>query len=41
MTDNCTLINEDEDMEQSSTNVEDNLFDKIIGHIEDILLGIR
>ncbi|XP_017761473.1 PREDICTED: ADP-ribosylation factor-like protein 2-binding protein, partial [Eufriesea mexicana] len=34
----CILINTDEDMEQSSKNLEDNLFDEIIGHIEDMLL---
>lgn len=26
-------------MEQNSKSVEDNLFDEIIGHIEDILIG--
>lgn len=27
-------------MEQNSKSIEDNLFDEIIGHIEDILLGM-
>lgn len=27
-------------MEQNSKSVEDNLFDEIIGHIEDILIGM-
>lgn len=27
-------------MEQNSKNIEDNLFDEIIGHIEDILIGM-
>lgn len=36
--DNCCLINADENMGQSSKSTEDNLFDEIIGHIEDILL---
>ncbi|XP_003398735.1 ADP-ribosylation factor-like protein 2-binding protein isoform X1 [Bombus terrestris] len=36
--DNCSLISVEENMEQSSKNVEDKLFDEIIGHIEDILL---
>lgn len=39
LTDNCLLKGEDENTEQSSKNVEDKLFDEIIGHIEDILLG--
>ncbi|XP_076243648.1 ADP-ribosylation factor-like protein 2-binding protein [Calliopsis andreniformis] len=36
--DNCILMNMDENTEQSSKNAEDNFFDEIIGHIEDILL---
>ncbi|XP_031849758.1 ADP-ribosylation factor-like protein 2-binding protein isoform X2 [Nomia melanderi] len=36
--DNCLLKGEGENTEQSSKNVEDKLFDEIIGHIEDILL---
>ncbi|XP_006614296.1 ADP-ribosylation factor-like protein 2-binding protein [Apis dorsata] len=36
--DNSILINVDEKMEQNSKNIEDNLFDEIIGHIEDILI---
>ncbi|XP_015440432.1 PREDICTED: ADP-ribosylation factor-like protein 2-binding protein [Dufourea novaeangliae] len=36
--DNCLLINKDENTEQSLKNEEDELFDEIIGHIEDILL---
>lgn len=27
-------------MEQNSKSIEDNLFDEIIGHIEDILIGM-
>lgn len=36
--DNSSLISVEENMEQSSKNAEDKLFDEIIGHIEDILL---
>ncbi|XP_078047489.1 ADP-ribosylation factor-like protein 2-binding protein [Augochlora pura] len=36
--DSCLFTNEDENTEQSAKNVEDRLFDEIIGHIEDILL---
>ncbi|XP_076648281.1 ADP-ribosylation factor-like protein 2-binding protein [Halictus rubicundus] len=36
--DGCLFTSEDENTEQSSKNVEDRLFDEIIGHIEDILL---
>ena len=38
--DNYTPIYDEGNMGQSSKAIEDKLFDEIIGHIEDILLGV-